>query len=158
MSVYSCVFVPTRATHTHIHSSFIIHHSSFLTAHCSLLTAHCSLLTAHCSLLTAHCSLLISPPHIRPSPTRDGRQPVSYGLDQALHRYLQHNRKQMETLHNTNPSRSTAEIRERGRSTLIFTGILTAIICLLILLHDTYSAGHVATQDYCGLVKVRKLC
>jgi hypothetical protein len=52
----------------------------------------------------------------------------------------------METLHNTNPTRSTAEIRERGRSTLIFTGILTAIICLLILLHDNYSVGHVATK------------
>ena len=52
----------------------------------------------------------------------------------------------METLHNNNPGRNAAEIRERGRSTLIFTGILTAIICLLILLHDTYSAGHVATR------------
>ena len=52
----------------------------------------------------------------------------------------------METLHNTNPTPSTAEMRERGRSTLIFTGILTAIICLLILLHDTYSAGHVAKR------------
>ena len=52
----------------------------------------------------------------------------------------------METVHNTNPTRNTAEIRERVRSTLIFTGILTAIICLLILLHDTYSGGHVATR------------
>ena len=42
----------------------------------------------------------------------------------------------METLHNTNPTRSTAEIHDRGRLILMLTGILTAIICSLILLHN----------------------
>ena len=52
----------------------------------------------------------------------------------------------MENLHNTNPTRSTAEIRERDRFTLILTGILIAIICSLIFFHEIYSTGHVATR------------
>jgi hypothetical protein len=52
----------------------------------------------------------------------------------------------METPHNTNPTRNTVEIRERDRLTLVLTGILTAIICSLILLNDTYSMGGVATR------------
>jgi hypothetical protein len=52
--------------------------------------------------------------------------------------------KQMETLHNTDPTRNTAQLRERDRFALILTGILIAIICSLIFLHDTYSTERVA--------------
>ncbi len=52
----------------------------------------------------------------------------------------------METLHNTHPTRNTARIRERDRFTLILTGILIAIICSMIFLHDTYSKGRLATR------------
>ena len=52
----------------------------------------------------------------------------------------------METLHNTQPTRNSAQIRERDRFTLILNGILIAIICSLIFLHDTYSTERVATR------------
>jgi hypothetical protein len=50
----------------------------------------------------------------------------------------------METLHNTSPTRNMSRIRERLVLTL--AGIMIAIICSLVFLHDTQSMGGVATR------------
>ena len=52
----------------------------------------------------------------------------------------------METLHNTNPTRNISEIAKRDRLTLTLAGIVIAIICSLVFLHDTHSTGRVATR------------
>ena len=52
----------------------------------------------------------------------------------------------METLHNTNPTRNISEIRKRDRLTLTLAGIVIAIICSLVFLHDTHVTGRVATR------------
>ena len=87
-----------------------------------------------------------SPPPIRHSPTRDLRQPFSHGQGHVLYRYLHHNRKQMETLHNTNPAQNITEIAKRERLTLTLAGILIAIICSLVFLNDTHSMGRATTK------------
>jgi hypothetical protein len=87
-----------------------------------------------------------SPPSSRHSPTRHRRQPFSNGQGQVLQRYLHHNRKQMETRYNTNPARNISEIAKRERLTLTLAGIVIAIICSLVLLHDNHSTGREATR------------
>jgi len=52
----------------------------------------------------------------------------------------------METLHITNSTRNMPEIRRRDRLTLTLAGILIAIICSLVLLHDTHLMGRVAAK------------
>jgi hypothetical protein len=49
--------------------------------------------------------------------------------------------KQMDTLHNTNPARNVRQIRERRRLILTLTGIMTAIICSLVFMHDSHATG-----------------
>ena len=49
----------------------------------------------------------------------------------------------METLHNTNPTRN---VRKQDRLILTLAGIVIALICSLVLLHDTHSMGRVATR------------
>ena len=51
----------------------------------------------------------------------------------------------METLHNINPTPNMTQARERHRFMLTLTGILTAIICSLVLLKDTHSMEPAAT-------------
>jgi len=52
----------------------------------------------------------------------------------------------METLHNTNPTRNLSQVSKQDRLILTLAGIVIAIICSLVLLHDTNSMGHVATR------------
>ena len=52
----------------------------------------------------------------------------------------------METLHNTNPTRNLSQLRNQDRLILTLAGIVIAIICSLVLLHDTNSIGRVATR------------
>jgi hypothetical protein len=52
----------------------------------------------------------------------------------------------METLHNTNPTRNLSQVRNQDRLILTLAGIVIAIICSLVLLHDTNSMGPVATR------------
>ena len=52
----------------------------------------------------------------------------------------------METLHNTNPTRNLSKVSKQDRLILTLAGIVIAIICSLVLLHDTNSMGHVATR------------
>ena len=52
----------------------------------------------------------------------------------------------METFHNTTPTRNLSQIRKQDRLILTLAGIVIAIICSLVLLHDTNSMGHVATR------------
>lgn len=52
----------------------------------------------------------------------------------------------METLHNANPTRNISEIAKRERLTLTLAGIIIAIICSLIFLHDANSRGREATR------------
>ena len=52
----------------------------------------------------------------------------------------------METLHNTNPTRNLSQVREQDRLILTLAGIVIALICSLVLLHDTHSMGRVATR------------
>ena len=52
----------------------------------------------------------------------------------------------METLHNTNPTRNLSQIRKQDRLILTLAGIVIAIICSLVLLHDTHAMGRVATR------------
>ena len=52
----------------------------------------------------------------------------------------------METLHNTNPTRNLSQVREQDRLILTLAGIVIALICSLVLLHDTNSMGRVATR------------
>jgi hypothetical protein len=47
----------------------------------------------------------------------------------------------METLHYTNPTRNISEIVKRERLTLTLAGIVIAIICSLVFLHDARSTG-----------------
>ena len=47
----------------------------------------------------------------------------------------------METLHNANPAHNISEIAKRERLTLTLAGIVIAIICSLVFLNDTRSAG-----------------
>ena len=63
----------------------------------------------------------------------------------------------METLYNTNPARNISEIVERERLTLTLAGIVIAIICSLVLLHDNHSTGRVGHKTHRGLMNVRKL-
>ena len=52
----------------------------------------------------------------------------------------------METLHNTNPTRNLSQVREQDRLILTLAGIVIALICSLVLLHDTHSMERVATR------------
>ena len=78
------------------------------------------------------------PPSLRHSPTPGREQPFSPIHEAFLVRYLHHNRKQMETLHNTSTTGNTMNIRTRVRSGLILLGIVTSIICSLVLLKDIH--------------------
>jgi len=52
----------------------------------------------------------------------------------------------METLHNTNPTRNLSQVRKQDRLILTLAGIVIALICSLVLLHDTHAMGRVATR------------
>ena len=52
----------------------------------------------------------------------------------------------METLHNTNPTRNLSQLRNQDRLILTLAGIVIAIICSLVLLHDTHAMGCIATS------------
>ena len=52
----------------------------------------------------------------------------------------------METLHNTAPTQNISEIVKRERLTLTLAGIIIAIICSLVFLHDTHSTESETTR------------
>jgi hypothetical protein len=52
----------------------------------------------------------------------------------------------MESFHNTNPSGNVSQVREHDRLILTLAGIVIALICSLVLLHDTHSIGRVSTR------------
>lgn len=52
----------------------------------------------------------------------------------------------METLHNTTPTRNLSQISKQDRLILTLAGIVIALICSLVLLHDTHAMGDVATK------------
>ena len=52
----------------------------------------------------------------------------------------------METLHSTNPTRNLSKVRNQDRLILTLAGIVIALICSLVLLHDTHAIGRVATR------------
>jgi hypothetical protein len=52
----------------------------------------------------------------------------------------------METLHNTNATRNMTQVREQDRLIMTLAGIVIALICSLVLLHDTHAMGRVATR------------
>ena len=52
----------------------------------------------------------------------------------------------METLHNTNSTRNLSQVREQNRLILSVAGIVIALICSMVLLHDTHSMERVGTR------------
>ena len=52
----------------------------------------------------------------------------------------------METLHNTNPTQHLSRVRKQDRLILTLAGIVIALICSLVLLHDNHLMGRTATR------------
>ena len=84
-----------------------------------------------------------SPPACRLSPTREWQRPFSNGHGQFGQRYLHHNHKQDGNSHNTSPTSNLSQVREQDRLILTLAGIAIALICSLVLLHDTHSMGRI---------------